>query len=114
MNKEIIVQVLHEIDEYFDNSSNTLRGANNLIQSIYEKLSSEVKDNSWQPDWSILPEDMDWIALDADGGWRAYSTEPLPNHFMWSTGDDSDYLDLRCSVLNKYNGDWKDSLRKRP
>ena len=58
MNKEIIEQVLHEIDEYFDNSNNTLRGANNLIQSIYEKLSGEIEGNSWQPEWSRIPDHL--------------------------------------------------------
>lgn len=36
--------ILHHIDCYFDNGlSNTERTANNLLQSIYEKLSGEVK-----------------------------------------------------------------------
>lgn len=36
--------ILHEIDCYFDSGlSNTERTANNLIQSIYEKLSGEIK-----------------------------------------------------------------------
>ncbi|KGH50525.1 hypothetical protein GS19_07650 [Acinetobacter idrijaensis] len=36
--------ILHDIDCYFDSGlSNTERTANNLIQSIYEKLSGEVK-----------------------------------------------------------------------
>ncbi|WP_347473817.1 hypothetical protein [Acinetobacter thermotolerans] len=36
--------ILHDIDYYFDNGlSNTKRIANNLLQSIYEKLSGEVK-----------------------------------------------------------------------
>ncbi|WP_180096445.1 MULTISPECIES: hypothetical protein [unclassified Acinetobacter] len=36
--------ILHDIDCYFDNGlSNTERAANNLLQSIYEKLSGEVK-----------------------------------------------------------------------
>lgn len=36
--------ILHDIDCYFDSGlSNTERTANNLIQSIYEKLSGEIK-----------------------------------------------------------------------
>ncbi|EXE15549.1 hypothetical protein J559_0681 [Acinetobacter sp. 983759] len=36
--------ILHDIDCYFDNGlSNTERAANNLLQSIYEKLGGEVK-----------------------------------------------------------------------
>lgn len=36
--------ILHDIDCYFDNGlSNTERTANNLLQSIYEKLSGEVE-----------------------------------------------------------------------
>lgn len=36
--------ILHDIDCYFDNGlSNTERTTNNLLQSIYEKLSGEVK-----------------------------------------------------------------------
>lgn len=39
-----INSILHDIDCYFDNGlSNTERTANNLIQSIYEKLSGEIK-----------------------------------------------------------------------
>lgn len=36
--------ILHDIDCYFDNGlSNTERTANNLLQSIYEKLSGEIE-----------------------------------------------------------------------
>ncbi len=39
-----INSMLHDIDCYFDSGlSNTERTANNLIQSIYEKLTGEVK-----------------------------------------------------------------------
>jgi len=39
-----VTSILHDIDCYFDSGlSNTERTANNLLQSIYEKLSGEVK-----------------------------------------------------------------------
>lgn len=59
MDKETIEQVLHEIEEYFYKSNSTLRDANNLIQTIYETLSGEIKLSAWQPDWSRIPDRID-------------------------------------------------------
>lgn len=94
--------MLHDIDCYFDNSNNTKRGADNLIQSIYEQLTGEFKAtdlSEWQPDWSQAPRG-DVV------GWKMKTKEQA----IWLAQDGGYYL----APSFGYQGNWKDSLRKRP
>lgn len=112
-------QVLHDIDCYFDKTDNTQRDANNLIQSVYERLSGEVLNPSnsmeleWQPDWSIAP---DWAVAWVYHGrdiYSWYSVKPIKEQQGWFVGGSLEYKIESAPSFN-YRGDWKDSLRTRP
>lgn len=100
-------QVLHDIDCYFDKTDNTQRDANNLIQSVYERLSGGVLNPSnsmeleWQPDWSVAPE---WADRWGINSWVSSKLDPF-----WMSDDR-----VQEAPSFNYQGDWKDSLRKRP
>ena len=108
--------VLHDIDCYFDNAKNTKRDADNLIQSIYEHLTGEVKTNAvieWQPDWSQAPSWAVAWAMDMSGEcyWHSGSKEPkVDNHIFESSADGHTFE----APSFGYKGNWQDSLRKRP
>ena len=61
-------------------------------------------------DWSVVPKEVNWIATDEDGGVFGYTYKktPINDGFMWY-GRVPIKLDL-----NPYQGNWQDSLRKRP
>jgi len=111
--------ILHNIDCYFDNANNTKRDADNLIQSIYEHLTGEVKVNvettdvsEWQPDWSQAPAWANYIAVYSDYCNASYfEKEPkIISGYTWGGTDGKSLL----TPIPVYTGNWKDSLRKRP
>ena len=110
--------ILHNIDCYFDNANNTKRDADNLIQSIYEHLTGEVKVNAettdvseWQPDWSQAPDGYDWWAIDRDGFscWHKSKPNTQSGIYFWIR-----LPTAKNAPSFNYQGDWEDSLRKRP
>lgn len=68
----------------------------------------------WRPDWSVAPDGYDWFAVDEWGSWW-YRNEP-----KWDGNEWTDYQDnlvgseSEQADLFNYQGDWQDSLRKRP
>lgn len=80
---------------------------NKFVSAINEGV--QKHESEWQPDWSMCPNAKFW-AMDADGMCNFYKTEPeIVNSEYWDFGEvlftSSDY---------SYQGDWRDSLRKRP
>jgi len=66
--------------------------------------------DEWQPDWSQAPDNMTHFAVDANGSGWFFNREPhTESDCCWYCGDDSTELDN-----HKYQGNWQDSLRKRP
>ena len=64
----------------------------------------------WQPDWSQAPDNMTHFAVDANGSGWFFNREPhTESDCCWYCGDDSTELDN-----HNYQGNWQDSLRKRP
>ena len=64
----------------------------------------------WQPDWSQAPDNMTHFAVDANGSGWFFNREPYTeSDCCWYCGDDSTKLDN-----HNYQGNWQDSLRKRP
>lgn len=63
----------------------------------------------WQPDWSVAPESADYWAMDENGWCNWYSKE----HEVIGTQWDWDDVFKSSSSFN-YQGNWQESLRKRP
>ena len=82
---------------------NVLRGACGEIVAV------RVDDKEWQPDWSQAPEWADWWAIDKD--LVSFWHEDKPKF------DEVEFY--QCGVFCdapsfNYQGNWQDSLRKRP
>ena len=82
---------------------NVLRGACGEIVAV------KVDDKEWQPDWSQAPEWADWWAIDKD--LVSFWHEDKPKF------DEVEFY--QCGVFCDapsfgYQGNWQDSLRKRP
>ena len=82
---------------------NVLRGACGEIVAV------KVDDKEWQPDWSQAPEWADWWAIDKD--LVSFWHEDKPKF------DEVEFY--QCGVFCdapsfNYQGNWQDSLRKRP
>ena len=71
----------------------------------------DTKQNEeWQPDWSQAPDNMTHFAVDANGSGWFFNREPhTESDCCWYCGDDSIEL-----YNHNYQGNWQDSLRKRP
>ena len=70
----------------------------------------------WQPDWSVAPQGYSWFAIDKDGSCGFYMKKPFPSDkFEAWFKDESDFSDfIRINQSFNYQGNWQDSLRKRP
>ena len=71
----------------------------------------------WQPDWSQAPDWANWWAVDKNGQGIWYNLEPRRDQSAvewvidFSSGSDFSY---KISPDFNYQGDWRESLRKRP
>lgn len=68
-------------------------------------------EKEWQPDWSQAPNGYDWFVVGGRSGKGFFClVEPaiVKDHY-WFVGED-------CLSVDKHNyqGDWRNSLRKRP
>lgn len=63
----------------------------------------------WQPDWSQAPNESNYWAMDGDGSCNWYKYEPEISGYHWDFGR------VTYSAPDfDYQGEWMDSLRKRP
>ena len=63
--------------------------------------------------FEYLPEKWEWIAMDKDGDWAAYSQVPDRLKTFWIMADsEGDYANIAVSI--DYTGPWEDSLMERP
>ena len=69
--------------------------------------------SDWQPDWSQAPKGANWWAVDGDG-FTAYwfVNEPSQGSIEWTTEGCDCYFNNAPNF--NYQGDWRESLRKRP
>ena len=73
-----------------------------------DKSRPEVLDE-WQPDWSQAPNESNYWAMDGDGSCNWYKYEPEISGYHWDFGR------VTYSAPDfDYQGEWMDSLRKRP
>lgn len=79
------------------------------LEGILNSINSSQLE--WQPDWSVAPESANYWAMDEDTCCNWYGKEPevIVVRNRWDFGN---VLEFAPSF--GYQGDWKDSLRKRP
>lgn len=72
----------------------------------------------WQPDWSVAPDGFNWWAMDGDNHchWFKYKPRIVNENNEFDVGYRCTTCDdqFRSALSFNYQGDWKDSLRKRP
>ena len=68
------------------------------------------KNEEWQPDWSQAPMGFNRFVVGSDGGYGFFTNmEPQLQDDFWFVGADGIVI-----KDHGYQGDWQDSLRKRP
>ena len=119
MNK---LQMAHEyamkhVQEGFDINYNVLvveawKYADAMQAEADKRNYSEKQDSSeWQPDWSQAPEWASYFAMDEDGEFYYFEQSPSMASCSWQPQSPGE----SCETFNhSYNGNWQDSLRKRP
>ena len=84
--------------------------ANKRAIKLPDVFFNTKQNEEWQPDWSQAPDNMTHFAVDANGSGWFFNREPhAESDCCWYCGDDSIELDN-----HNYQGNWQDSLRKRP
>lgn len=100
--------------ELYGNGFVKLKIVNN--EFLYERLDptlitiNYIEVEEWQPDWSVAPEWANFIVMSKAGTSYWHANEPKASGNGWVGGGlcDLAYMDFY------HNGDWRDSLRKRP
>lgn len=70
----------------------------------------EVLREEWQPDWSQAPDGFNYFCVGCEGGYGFFSKqEPKLCGSYYFVGNDG----FVCTN-HSYQGNWQDSLRKRP
>ena len=68
------------------------------------------KNEEWQPDWSQAPMGFNRFVVGSDGGYGFFTNmEPQLQDDFWFVGADGIVI-----KDHGYQGNWQDSLRKRP
>ena len=84
--------------------------ANKRAIKLPDVFFNTKQNEEWQPDWSQAPDNMTHFAVDANGSGWFFNREPhAESDCCWYCGDDSTEL-----YNHNYQGNWQDSLRKRP
>lgn len=88
----------------------------NADNTFLEKEGQHFDDVEWQPDWSQSPKDMNYFFVNKDGSKFWTINEPdkpnLTEHVMNFSDCGGDCYAYASS--QDYQGDWRESLRKRP
>ena len=66
--------------------------------------------DEWQPDWSVAPDNAMYWAMDGCGQCNWYAREPEVCDNQWDFGR----VIEQAHTGYDYNGNWQNSLRKRP
>ena len=78
----------------------------------------KVKDveEEWQPDWSQAPDWANWWCLSVMHGAMWFSREPICTKATWAMLNDVKFCAASFDEAPSFNyqGNWQDSLRKRP
>lgn len=83
--------------------------ANRKIMDALANPMRCVRQQEWKPNWGELPSNANYFAMDKSGMCNAYENKPEICDDQWDFGD----AICECDSFG-YQGDWRDSLRKRP
>lgn len=91
----------------------------NAPNTFVEREGQHFDDVEWQPDWSQAPEWANWWAIGSLTGQGVWSeTKPVCVKFngvnYWEVGSPAGEEHLSVAPSFNYQGNWQDSLRKRP
>lgn len=64
-----------------------------------------------KPDWKTAPEWAQWLAMDADGGWRWYAIEPIKLGCAWMSSKSKEATHPALRDPGDY--DWRYTLEPR-
>ena len=90
--------------------------ADKRVVKLHDVFFDTKQNEEWQPDWSRAPDGYDWWAMDKDmknAFW--FDFKPFihdKNCITWKCRTHIDKWDKAPSF--GYQGNWQDSLRKRP
>lgn len=82
----------------------------NAPNTFVEREGQHFDDVEWQPDWSQAPDSAMYWAMDGCGQCNWYEREPEVCGSQWDFGSVIEQSDTGYD----YQGNWQDSLRKRP
>lgn len=92
----------------------------NADNTFIEKEGQHFDDVEWQPDWSQAPEWANWWAFDGfskRANWyidKPYLDDDSEVELEWNIDLKTNTETYMCAPSFGYQGNWQDSLRKRP
>jgi len=95
----------------FDYADAMQAEADKRVVKLPDAFFDTKPNEEWQPDWSQAPDGYNWWAMDRDGFscWHKSKPNTQSGIYFW----------IRLPTATKapsfnYQGNWQDSLRKRP
>ena len=109
--KEEAAQRRKEIREMLNAPNTFVEREGQHFDDVADACKTYGSSDEWQPDWSQAPSGYDWFVVGGRSGKGFFClVEPaiVKDHY-WFVGED-------CLSVGKHNyqGDWRNSLRKRP
>ena len=105
------------IDNHWELFYSSWRYADAMQAEADKRNYSEKQDSSeWQPDWSQAPDWANWWCLSVRHGAMWFSREPICTKATWVMLNDVKFCAASFDEAPSFNyqGNWQDSLRKRP
>ena len=108
MQAEADKRIKSEAEEKRKNVCEMLKADNTFLEREGQHFDDV---NEWQPDWSQAPDGYDWWAMDRDGfsSWHKSKPNTQSGIYFWIR-----LPTAKSAPSFNYQGDWEDSLRKRP
>ena len=97
----------------------SLRERHDFTEAIAKGVENYEKEE-WQPDWSQAPDGYNWWAMDGfikHANWyidKPYLDDDSEIESEWNIDLKTDSATYIKAPLFNYQGNWQDSLRKRP
>ena len=93
----------------------SLRERHDFTEAIAKGVENYEKEE-WQPDWSQAPDWANWWCLSVMHGAMWFSRELICTKATWAMLNDVKFCAASFDEAPSFNyqGDWRESLRKRP